>query len=253
MAFPATFFYSSGVEKNQSWQLWALLAASYFVIWALVSNKVLPIEHEKFLNPPPELIEHFHFGFSESMADSLWLRWIQDSDFCQTYMAPVQEGTHYMGADDPRLTKNPRHRICDNSWGFKMLDAITKLAPRFLMPYEAGGITLAVLIEDYEGATVIFERGIEIYPNDWNLAYRAAYHFLFDKQDLPRAAALLVRAGENGAPEWVKSLAARLYEKSGQLELGVSALEAYKATLSEEKSIREVNARIQALKERLSK
>lgn len=248
MAFSATFFYSIAVVKRQSWHLWIVFAVSYVAVWAFTSDKVISNTADKFLNPPPEFIEYFHFGFKESMADTLWLRWIQDSDYCQTYLAPAVVGTHYVGADDERLTKNPRHRICEQSWGFKMLDATTKLAPKFLMPYEAGGTTLSVLVEDYEGATVIFERGLKEYPKDWNLAYRAAYHFLFDKQDLPRAAQLLVTAGENGAPDWVRSLAARLYEKSGQIELGVTTLESYKKTLKDEKAIADVENRIAKLK-----
>lgn len=202
-------------------------------------------QHE-FLNPPPEHIEYFHFGFNESMADSLWLRWIQDSDSCQTYLKPVQKLDTVLG-DDP-LTRNPRHKICDNSWGFKMLDAVTKLAPHFWMPYVAGAITLSVIVEDYEGASILFERGLKMFPDDWMITYRAAYHFLYDRQDVKRAAELLNHAGDIGAPTWVKSLASRLYQKSGQIELGIATLESYKATLTDEKAIAEVNKRIENLR-----
>lgn len=205
----------------------------------------------KFLAPPPEHLEYFHFGFRESMADSLWLRWIQDNDSCQTYLAPARPLIAVREDADDVLITNPRNKICDQSWGFKMLDAITRLAPKFLMPYIAGAITLSVVVEDYEGATVIFERGLVQYPNDWSLLYRAAYHFLYDRKDLPRAASLLQRSVDNGAPSWINSLASRLYTRVGQVELGLESLMAYRKTLDHPGAIKEVDKRIADLKRQL--
>lgn len=205
---------------------------------------------QKFLAPPPEGIEYMHFGFRESLADSLWLRWIQDGDYCQTYLAPVQPVKAILNEED-KLVANPRHRICDQSWGFKMLDAITKLAPAFKMPYEAGAITLSVLVEDYQGASVIFDRAVAQFPNDWILLYRAAYHYLYDRNDYAKAASLLDRAAEAGAPQWVRSLAARLYSRTGQIELGIQALEAYLKTVDKEDARASIEKRIADLKAQL--
>ncbi len=188
---------------------------------------------ERFLYPPPELIEHFGFGFHESLADSFWLRWIQDSDTCQTYLKPVE----FFDTDKKAPLDtwvSPRHKNCDNSWAFKMLDAVTKLAPKFKMPYQAGAISLSVLTEDYEGASVIFDRGLAAYPNDWNIAYQAAYHEMFDKKNFARASELLVRAHSLGGPAWLPLLAARLVSKEGQIELGIRILENYRAGLKDE-------------------
>jgi len=178
----------------------------------------LNVEEKKYLNPPPEYIEYFHFGFRDTMADSLWLRWIQDSDVCQTYLKPVV----YEKIESP--TGNPRYKVCDTSWSYKMLDATTLLAPKFLMPYVAGASTLAVIVEDYEGATKLYERGLKEYPNDWTLLYRASYHYQFDLADKAKAAELLARAGDNGGPYWLKSLAARLQTEAGQYELALRNL-----------------------------
>lgn len=208
---------------------------------------------DQFLVPPPEYIEYFAFGFGESIADSIWLRWIQDSDNCQTYLKPVENLTVEPKPVEEKAHTyyDPRHKVCDNSWAFKMLDAVTKLAPRFKMPYVAGGISLSVLTEDYAGANVIFDRGIAAYPDDWNLAYRAAYHYLFDMKDKARAAELLNLASDHGAPYWVKSLAARLFSESGQLELGLRTLIAYRDSLVGDKGRKEIEERITALKRRL--
>lgn len=226
------------------WQLgWLLLVFGVQVQMLRLSDHIQE-NSPTFLNPPPEYIERFGFGFEEALADSFWLRWIQDSSTCQTY---EKEKASVPVHEDKGQYKDPRHKICDNSWSFKMLDAVTKLAPRFKMPYEAGGIYLSVLVEDYKGAKVIFDRGVENYPDDWHILYRAAYYYLFDNQDFKKAAELMERAGKAGAPSWVEFLAARLYSKSGQKELGISTLESFKRTLKDPKEIANVQKRIDDL------
>lgn len=203
----------------------------------------------KFLVPPPEHIEWFHFGFRDSMADSLWLRWIQDSDACQSYKGVAPSSDIPSEAHGFEV---PRHRVCDNSWGFKMLDAVTKLSPLFEMPYVAGAVTLSVLVEDYAGAKIIFDRGIAQFPNNWTLLYRASYHYLFDQHDLVQAADLLTRAEKSGAPYWLPLLAARLYSKAGQLEMGIAVLESLKQSQANNaKAVADIERRILELKVRL--
>ncbi len=207
----------------------------------------------RLLVPPPEGIEHAQFGFKESVADSLWIRWIQDIDTCYTFVEGNQPALVQKPAGGDILTQVPRHKNCDNSWAFKMLDAVTKLDPQFEMPYMWGAPVLSVLIEDYEGASAIFNRGVEAYPRNWEIAYRAAYHFQFDRQDFKRAADLLNQAADNGAPTWVRSLASRLYSRAGQLELGLSTLRAYRQTFTDEKQAEVIDKRIRALEEELKK
>lgn len=209
-----------------------------------------------YLNPPPERIELFSFGFKESLADSLWLRWIQDGDACQTY-ASGNLATDKTDAGDGKSTDeefhNPRHRVCDNSWSFKMLDGVTKLAPRFRMPYFAGTMTLAVLVEDYAGATTIFDRAIEQFPDDWEILYRAGYHYLFDLKNMAKAGSLMKRAADHGGPYWIRFLAARLYSRAGQATLGIQTLETYLNTLDDPKQREPVIQRISDLKKDLAK
>lgn len=229
--------------------LWLAVLATFGVIeWTGHYAKVM--EGDKYLYPPPEKIELFTFGFSESMADSFWLRWIQDSDSCQTYLKPVEYFSPSTNIDDRLYV--PRYKNCDNSWAYKMLDVVTKLAPKFKMPYLAGGISLSVLTEDYAGATVIFERGLAAYPDDWSIAYRAAYHYLFDLKKPERAAELLIQAKANGAPSWLESLAARLYSESGQIEIGISVLENYRKGVTEEEALKSIDKRLSELRKKLA-
>jgi hypothetical protein len=207
---------------------------------------------KQFLTPPPEYVEYFAFGFRESMADSFWLRWVQDSDTCMTYASSQKLTESHIGEEN-KWSREIRHKNCDNSWGFMMLDSVSRLAPKFKMVYLAGAPTLSILVEDFKGASAIYERGLKEYPQDWQLLYRASYHYQYDRKDLPRAAELLRRAGEHGAPEWVKSLASRLYSAAGKVELGIATLEEYRKTIDPEntEALKKVDERIAELKRKL--
>lgn len=179
------------------------------IAMALVATSQLRLPEtftiERQLIPPPPQLERFAFGYQEVIADTLWIRALQDFDYC-----------------DSKIAKN----VCrNNSWLYLMLDAITNLSPNFRIPYAAGSLALTVVISDIEGATKIFEKGVQKFPNDWPLLYRAAYHFLYEVNDKKRAAELLIQAGKNGAPSWVFSLASRLYSDSGKVDLAKALLE----------------------------
>jgi hypothetical protein len=148
------------------------------------------------------------FGYDELMADTLWLRVVQDFDLCKPNM-PV-------GTD--------QRKDCEKGWTFQMLDQITQLSPKFRLAYIHGATMLTVVNEDHEGATILFERGLKNFPTDWSLAYKAAYHYLEEVKNPQRAAELLTIAGNNGAPTWVISLAGKLYTKIGQAQLARAVL-----------------------------
>ncbi|RYZ83092.1 MAG: hypothetical protein EOP04_20665 [Proteobacteria bacterium] len=124
------------------------------------------------------------------------MRAIQDFDFC-----------------DQETAKN----VCiGNTWLYRMLNTITDLSPKFRMPYATGAVALSVMVSDIEGAKKIFDKGTTEYPNDWPILYRAAYHYLYEVRDKKIAADLFMRAGRNGAPPWVFSLAGGLYNESNE-------------------------------------
>jgi len=103
-------------------------------------------------------------------------------------------------------------------WGYYMVDAVTRLQPRFRLAYVLGANTIS-LLHDTEGARLLFERGLQIYPNDWVIAYRAGYHYLYEVKDCKRAAEIFDVAVKNGAPMWVDGLVSRLYSAEGQFDI----------------------------------
>lgn len=232
----------------------------------LISNRA---QSRKIYVPPPQYIKHLHFGYAEAMADSFWIRAIQDFDYCEnTQDAEVKSEEEILSKDVTVHKKelegefshvlsqitslNKGLKSCQNGWLAQMLDATTELAPRFKTVYLTGATSLSVILNDFEGASKLFNKGIRQFPDDWRLPYNAAYHFMYDRQDLARAAELLKLAAEKGAPPWVNSLAARAYTASGQGELAIRTLMAFrqytKGDLTDQ-----VDARIQKIREILLK
>lgn len=207
----------------------------------LVTLLILQLVHHrpeiryKMLMPPPPHVEHFSFGFNDVIADGLWLTVIQDFGEC-TLVNKIEKW---------------RQKKCQRGWSFQFLDAITKLAPRYRMVYVSGAISISVLNDDTLGADVIFERGVENFPNDWSILYRAAYHYMFDMKNKRRAAELLQRAAENGAPRWVHSLAAKLYTEEGELQLALTNLISLRKQITDRRAQGDLDRRINDLQERL--
>ncbi len=186
---------------------------------------------------PPKHMKYFTLGYAENVADGMWIRVIQDLDVCE-------------------LTKNRRDEYtpgpivnaqCRLGWVYSMLDAITELSPKFYPPYLNGALMLTVIVNDDEGSGRIFEKGIARYPNDWRLNYYAAYLYISSLNNLDRAAELLVQAGKNGAPQWVHSLAARIYTESGQALLAKSVLESVLASEVDERYGQRIRDRLEVV------
>ncbi|MCB0413071.1 MAG: tetratricopeptide repeat protein [Bdellovibrionales bacterium] len=212
---------------------------------------------------PPHNIEHFHFGYNDNLADMFWLRWIQNIHYCgkekqdnerlereseggDSSHSASREKSFTQGKDKKEraeLFKKEYVRdrdwsittdkVCDKSWSFMLLDAVTKLSPKFRMPYAVGATTLSVLTFDVEGASIIFDRGVKNFPTDWPILYRAAYHFLYELNDYEKAAELYSRAKVHGAPYWAQSLASRLYDKAGRYDLAIVTLQKYYEDIKE--------------------
>lgn len=171
---------------------------------------------------PPEELKYFTFGFDEVVADSFWLRVIQNFDFCEENQNKTDSAIVHVATAG--FTERVDISRCRRAWVYQMLDFITELSPKFFMAYLMGGSVLSVAVDDVEGASLLYAKGIKNFPNNWLLLYRAAYHELYERGNVSQAAIFLTRAGKNGAPIWVHNLAAKLYEKTGQIDLGRIAL-----------------------------
>lgn len=174
---------------------------------------------------PPVGIKSVTLGYNELLADTLWIRVIQDIDYCESENT-VKSYNPGIKADEA-LTVTLRPSRCDRGWVFQYLDLITDLAPKFRSVYFNGATNLAVAVDDREGARLLVEKGLKQFPKEWRLAYLGSYIYLFEFQKPERAADLLLQASQNGGPSWLPVLASRLYSSAGRKALGRSVLEEF--------------------------
>ena len=191
------------------------LALVFYVFLVVFGKSVEPhITDRPLYFAPPQAIKHFSFGFKEVWADILWLRLIQDMDFCSSEKGlPVYTGqTKYQ---------------CQNGWSYRMTDALTELAPRFFAPYLTVSSVMSVIMGDKEGAKKIYDKGLKRFPQNWNLHFHAGYHYLLELKEEKQGTELLFQAARHGAPEWLYGLVARKYQSFGKLRLAREVLEEF--------------------------
>lgn len=175
--------------------------------------------------PPPVAIKYLSIGMSYQFADSLWLRALQDFDYCEQKINEIE--------------------CKGKSWLFQTLNLATEVDP-WLEPtiYRSAGLALTVIISDYVGASIIFDKAVHQYPNDWSISYAAAYHALYEEKDKMKAAKLYEVAAKNGAPVWVYSLAGRIAMDEGADAYSYRILEGMIATNQDEKIIKRLRDKI---------
>ena len=168
-------------------------------------------ETKPFYFAPPEVIKYFSLGFSDLYADILWMRLLQNIDFCNSKKGlPLYDGkTKYQ---------------CQKGWSFKMTDSITELAPRFLSPYEISGSIMSIIMGDKQGAKKIYDKALKNFPTNWRIHFSASYHYLIELKEEKKAAELLIKTAELGGPYWLYALAAKTYKQMGQLLLSKAIL-----------------------------
>ncbi len=176
----------------------------------------------------PDAIQHFSVGFKTHMASALWLRSLQGFDYCEKEISA--------GVCSPK------------SWLYQNINLASTLDPVFEPGfYRLGALALTVIISDYEGASIIFDRGVAQYPNYWPLLYSAGYHSYFEEKNLLKASQLFDRAAKNGAPEWVAVLAGRLAADGGDIGLAKQILKTMIDTNQDEKLVKRLQDKINSL------
>lgn len=229
---------------NGDWKYLNFLEIPLAIFFILSVNfyyqKNFTVNLAKTFVTPPKEIKYFHFGQAMLMSDLLWIRWIQNIEQCDA----VQETPIVLG----KVQQYPL-KPCSGGWSGQMLDRITLLDPYFKSAYILGATVVSVLVEDKVGLDEVFDRGIQHFPKDWLIPYRAAYHAMEVMKDNSKAAHYLGISGRNGAPAWVFSLASRLYTKDGAYELAERNLQELLEQDSLDEAARlKIEARLKELK-----
>lgn len=202
----------------------SFLASLAMLYVSLTWQSTQKLEKQKVYFPPPLALTHFTFGYRETMADMFWLRAIQDMDYCEK--------------------KSEGINCAARGWLFRVMDLTTELSPTFVAAHSMGALALSVLVSDIEGASVIFDKAVARFPWSWKIAYHAGYHALIEEKNPAKAAGLLEQAARKGAPNWVYSLAARLYTDTGRKELAQSMVQSLESSGFDQKLIERMKQKI---------
>lgn len=169
------------------------LAVFFFAIQSQLT-KPKSLNRSDYITPPIE-IKYITAGFSIQLADSFWLRAIQDIDYCDQILSELE--------------------CVGKSWLFNVINLTVELDNKFKEAYYYGALALTILVNDYAGASIIFDKGTENFNKDWPLLYAAGYHALFEEKNKLKASKLYLAAVDNGAPDWVRLMAGRLASEGG--------------------------------------
>lgn len=137
-------------------------------------------------------------GHTSLAADLVWLRAIQ-----------------YYG----------EHRRTDRDYPFvdNLFETLFLLDPAFENGYLFGALVLVGDLQDLDGALQMLQRGIDANPSSWRLVFEYGFFCYVHAKDPDRAAPHLARAAAmEGAPDWVRRLAAYSAKKAGRREMAIA-------------------------------
>lgn len=139
--------------------------------------------------------KYFHLGQKRLISSWLWVATILESDI-----------EHYKEKDL-------------NSWMFLRFKTISLLEPLFLETYNFGGTYLSIIKDDLSGASYIYKKGLQLYPDNYSLLKNAAFHFHFEVEDYKESFKILnsLKKYSYLNPSLLSALA-RIHSQNGNLE-----------------------------------
>jgi len=187
----------------------------------------------------PALFQLMSFGQLPASIDWVWLKTLQDPS-----LEHVKKGEHLQIYYD--------------------LDLLTDLDPLFLSAYTVGANVLAVVHDDGMGALAILLKGEkfrktellgypEIFRNrfwqeEWSIPLLLGYTYLFELDDIPRAAAAYEEASQvQGSPAYLQHLVQRFRQPGGQYEVGLKLTEFLIAGASDPRAKQKLQERRESL------
>ena len=215
------------VSRSIIGYFYLLFCASLFFILQLSMVAPSPQKKSVYL-PPPVIVKEMSMGLKVQIADSFWLRAVQDFDYC-----------------DQKINETECH---GKSWLFQVLDLVTDLDQNFKEVFFYGGLALTVIISDYDGASKIFDKGVTLFPKEWELNYAAGYHSMIEEKNYKKAAERYLAAANYGAPNWVRILAGTLAAKGGDTEFAEKVIEQMISLNEDPKYVERLEKKLDAIK-----
>lgn len=160
------------------------------------SNNEMPSlklsKQETALNINKNILKYLSAGNSKLLTDLLWVQTLIESDI-----------EHYKGKDL-------------NNWLYVRFMTIANLDPRFYENYLYGGQYLAIVKDDLEGASELYEKGLGVYPEDYNLNYHAGFLNYYEMGNYKDGVVYLNRIKNHPrAPVFITSIINKLLLETG--------------------------------------
>ena len=149
--------------------------------------------------PPPHIFKPLTLGFHLAAADVLWIR-------------SMQIFAEEIGPEDSNF-------LC------RIISSIVDLDPRFYIAYIYGGLNLSVFARAPEHSNEILMKGLDQFPDDWQIPFFIGYNYFYELKDFGRAAQYMEIASQRPEhPFWLPAFSARLYAQAGDPQLAVELL-----------------------------
>lgn len=167
----------------------------------LVKPQIFITKQNETWNLNDQMAQQFNLGFKRLESSLLWILTILESD-----------QDHYKKKDL-------------NSWMFRRFNTISNLEPFFYENYAFGGVYLSIVKDDLPGASLIYNKGLKYFSNDYTLLKDAGFHFYFEVEDYKRAYEIYSKLKNHPkASVLVISALARLEESLGNSEAAFTLL-----------------------------
>lgn len=151
----------------------------YFILIIFVSFGITLLIHQSFNRPEivvrkqdrakninRDFMKIFSSGHKRILSSSLWIITLLE-------------------ADEEHVQKKD-----GNSWMYYRFMTIADLEPELYVNYLYGGQFLSIIKDDLEGAAELYERGLLLFPDDYDLNFNAGFNYYFEmgnfKKGLPK-------------------------------------------------------------------
>ena len=195
----------------------------------LHNNQKKPIiiidKQDSALNIKKQIIELISLGNKRLITDLIWIQTLIESDL-----------EHYKKKDL-------------NNWLFHRFDSIAHLDKNFYENYLFGGQYLSIIKDDLPGAVSILERGINIYPDSFELRHLLGFTYYFEMSDYSNGLRHLDFIKHHPkAPAFFGSILNKMRLELGfNFEFAIQYLNGTLATTKDEKIAKQIRQDIQNL------
>ncbi len=212
-----------------------LLIAGYVLIFPSVDQSRTPMKkiQTRGMILPPVVVKLLSLEFRTVVSDFLFAR-----------------ASQYFGG---KIEYHEPATASDLRWLYSNLIVITDLDPYFEDPYYFGNAVLTWDAGMYHEANTLLKKGTEARTWDWQLPFFLGFNkFYFLKDNKAGADYILEAAKRPGAPDFLPTLAARLYHQAQNTGIAIAFLKSFYQTEKSEQIKKLYAVRIDALEKILT-